>query len=69
MCVSERDFLYLSLTHHRHTVLGYTHPKVDVGRIRVGSHQRFYDFDITIIRCNYQRRRGNAEAALGGEEG
>ena len=67
VCVSERNSLYLSLTHHRHTVLGYTHFNVQMGRIRVGSHQRFYGFDKTPHRCIYQRRV--IAALLGGGEG
>jgi hypothetical protein len=32
-------------------------------QIRIGCHQRFYGFDMTIIRCMHQRR---AIAVLGG---
>ena len=54
--------------HHRHTVLGYTHSHVQMGRIRVRSHQCFYGFDKTPLRCKYQRRP-IVGAALGGGEG
>ena len=76
VCVSERNSLYLSLIHHRHTVLGHSHFHVEMSRIRVGSHQRFYGFDRTISRCPYQRRHivgglGDGEGRMGdggGEE-
>ena len=59
--------LYLYLIHHRHTLLGYTHFNVQMSWIRVGSHQRFYAFDITNTRCNHQRRL--IAGGLGGRMG
>ena len=67
VCVCERDSLYLSLTHHRHAVLGYSHFYVEMSRIRVGCHQRFYGFDKTLMHCSYQRRL--LVVALGGRRG
>ena len=48
--------LSLSLIYHRHTLLGYTHSHLQMGRIRVGIHQRFYGWDPTPKRCRHQRR-------------
>ena len=67
VCVSERNSLYLSLIHHKHNVLGYTHCHVEMGRIRVRSHQRFYGFDMTSHHCTIQRH--HIVLALGGGEG
>ena len=39
-----------------------------MSQIRVGSHQRFYAFDITPHRCLYQRREF-AAGGLGGRRG
>ena len=51
--------------HHTHTLLGYTHFHVQMGRVRIRCHQRFYGFDRTTHRCSHQRR--HLAVALGGE--
>ena len=43
----------------------YTHFHVEMGPSRIGSHQRFYGFEMTILRCLHQRRHIVA-AFLGG---
>ena len=51
----ERDSLSLTVSHTPQTHR-FTHFHVEMGRIRVGSHQRFHGFDITLYRGLNQRR-------------